>query len=107
MRYVALTACAGMLIVAASAFAAEQAAGTNAPGATSGSSAESSTTRSLSGSSSGPMGESQVKEKLQQEGFSGVTNLREESNGTWTGEATRGGQHVTIDVQPDGTINTK
>jgi len=52
------------------------------------------------------MDQQQVSQLLSQQGYTDITGLHQ--NGPdWVGEATKGGQTVTFDIDKDGTIHTK
>jgi hypothetical protein len=63
-------------------------------------------TRGLSGSSKG-LDESRARQVLQQQGFSDVTNLKEESDGTWMGKARKGGAEFNVDINQNGVVTTR
>jgi hypothetical protein len=62
--------------------------------------------RGLSGSSKA-LDESRARQLLQQQGFSDVTNLKEESDGTWMGRAKKGGAEFNVDINQNGVVTTK
>ena len=66
--------------------------------------AQTSTTSPSSGSTQ--MSEAQIKQKLQQEGYSNVT-LRREAQPEYTGTATKNGKTVHIEVEANGQVHER
>jgi opacity protein-like surface antigen len=64
------------------------------------------TARGLSGSSKS-LDENRARQILQQQGFSDVTNLKEESDGTWMGKARKGGAELNVDINQNGVVTTR
>jgi peptidase YpeB-like protein len=83
----------------------------SATGGTTGQSTDSAkppgTKAATSGTSSREMTDAQVKQKLEQDGYSRITELKEQSDGTWMGKAMRNGKEVTVDVDPSGMVTAK
>jgi hypothetical protein len=77
--------------------------GTNAPAATS-NGAATSPSRSLSGTSN--PNEAQIKQKLEQGGYSQI-QLHENATNQWNGTAMKNGRQVNIQVTPDGSVVEK
>jgi hypothetical protein len=104
MRNVILATAAIALIVGGSSFAMAQATGTT-PSTTA---TSPSTNQGTSGTSTGGMmSEAQVKQHLEQEGYTNITGLKEDSNGMWMGKAMHGGKEVTVDVDKSGKVTAK
>lgn len=78
------------------------AGGTNAPATSNG--AATSPSRSLSGTST--PGEAQIKQKLEQGGYSQI-QLHESATNQWNGTAMKNGRQVDIQVTPDGSVVEK
>ncbi len=67
----------------------------------------SSTTMPGSGSSAGAAGamtQATVKSKLEANGYSNVTNLKQDATGDWTAKATKGGKQIAVMVDSKGTV---
>ncbi len=60
----------------------------------------------LSGASTAPMDQSQVKQRLEQQGYSNVQGIHKDRDG-WTANAERNGQKVTVDLDNNGQVKTK
>jgi hypothetical protein len=69
--------------------------------------AASETPGAASGTSSRMMSESQIKQKLEKDGYTDVTGLKEEKDGKWMGKAMHNGKEVTVDVDQSGTVTAK
>jgi len=57
-----------------------------------------------SGTSSARISQSQAQKMLEQDGYSGVKNLRQSGDGGWSGNATANGKPVTVTVSPTGDV---
>jgi hypothetical protein len=79
------------------------AGGANAPAATTGGPATA-PSRGLSGTSS--PGEAQIKQKLENGGYSQI-QLHENATNQWSGTAMKNGRQVNIQVTPDGSVLEK
>ena len=79
------------------------AGGANAPAATTGGAATA-PSRGLSGTSS--PGEAQIKQKLENGGYSQI-QLHENATNQWNGTAMKNGRQVNIQVTPDGSMVEK
>jgi hypothetical protein len=95
----AMTAAAVLLLLGACA--SHRAANTPASNATSGSETAG------SGTSSAGLSASQAKNMLEQDGYAGVKNLRQNGDGGWTGNATANGKPVTVTVTPTGGVQAQ
>jgi periplasmic protein CpxP/Spy len=60
-----------------------------------------------SSGTSAPMTEAQVKQKLEKDGYTKVTGLKEEKDGTWMGKAMHEGKEVSVDVDQKGMVTAK
>lgn len=60
----------------------------------------------LSGTSTPPMDQAQVKQRLEQQGYSNVQGLHKDHNG-WTANAERNGQKVTVNLDASGQVKSK
>jgi len=80
----------------------------NATGGTTGQSTNTTTVPGTSNARSGAsaMSETQIKQKLQTEGYSNITGLRQEK-GTWVGKAKKDGKEITVDVDQSGRVMAK
>jgi hypothetical protein len=105
---------AAALLLGASSFALAQTSSTTTTPApttgagTTGTGMTGSTTKGASGSSM--MSESQVKQELERQGYSGI-KLHEDTatseKGDWTGTAMKGGKEVNIHVDPSGKVTQR
>jgi hypothetical protein len=77
--------------------------GANAPAATTGG-ATTAPSRSLSGTST--PSEAQIKQKLENGGYSQI-QLHENATNQWNGTAMKNGRQVNIQVTPDGSVVEK
>ena len=50
--------------------------------------------------------EGQAKSKIEEAGFSNVTELKKDDNGVWRGKASRGGSASAVSVDFQGNVNT-
>jgi periplasmic protein CpxP/Spy len=50
------------------------------------------------------MSMSSVKSKIEANGYSNVTNLKQDATGDWTAKATKGGKQVALSVDSKGTV---
>jgi hypothetical protein len=92
-------------LLAAASIANAQTTSPSAPSATTPPSGGSSTTMpGSSGAGAGAMSMSAVKSKIEANGYSNVTNLKQDSTGNWTANATKGGQQVAVSVDSKGTV---
>ena len=90
-------------LLAAAGVANAQTTTPSAPSATTPPS--SSTTMPGSGSASGgAMTQTSVKSKLENSGYSNVTNLKQDNAGNWTAKATKGGQQVAVSIDSKGMV---
>ncbi|HJT06640.1 MAG TPA: hypothetical protein VJ747_06930 [Stellaceae bacterium] len=94
----AMTAAAALLLLAACS--SHRASNAPSVGA-----APASAATAGSGSSAG-ISEARAKAMIEQDGYSGLKNLRQTGDGGWTGNATANGKPVTVMVAPDGSIRT-
>jgi len=102
----AMTAAAVLLLLgacanhrAAKAPAAGDAGAAPAAAATAGS--------GTSNSGSASISQSQAQKMLEQDGYSGVKNLRQSGDGGWSGNATANGKPVTVTVSPTGDVRAQ
>ncbi len=51
--------------------------------------------------------ESQAKTKIEQAGYTKVTDLKKDDNGVWRGKASKGGSTTAISVDFQGNVNPK
>lgn len=51
--------------------------------------------------------EGQAKSKIEDAGYSGVTELKKDDNGVWRGKATKGGSSQNVSVDFQGNVNPK
>jgi periplasmic protein CpxP/Spy len=65
------------------------------------------TKAATSGTSSPKMTDAQVKEKLEQDGYTKITDLKEQTDGTWMGKAMHNGKEVSVDVDQSGMVTAK
>ena len=52
----------------------------------------------------GAMSQSSVKSKIEASGYSNVTNLKQDSKGEWSAQATKGGKQIAVLVDSKGTV---
>jgi len=52
----------------------------------------------------GAMSQSSVKTKIEASGYSNVTNLKQDSAGQWTAQASKGGKQVAVMVDSKGAV---
>jgi hypothetical protein len=50
--------------------------------------------------------EGQAKSKIEEAGFSNVTELKKDDNGVWRGKASKGGSATAVSVDFQGNVNT-
>jgi hypothetical protein len=50
--------------------------------------------------------ESQAKSKIEEAGYSGVTDLKNDDNGVWRGTASKGGSSTNVSLDFQGNVNT-
>src|SRR3954462_867040 len=50
--------------------------------------------------------EGQAKSKIEEAGFSSVTELKKDDNGVWRGKASKGGAPTSVSVDFQGNVNT-
>jgi hypothetical protein len=50
--------------------------------------------------------EGQAKSKMEEAGFSGITDLKKDDNGVWRGMASKGGSSTKVSVDFQGNVNT-
>jgi len=93
-------------LLAAAGVANAQTTSPTAPSTTTPPSGGSSTTMPGGGASggAGAMTQTSVKSKLEANGYSNVTNLKQDNAGNWTGRATKGGQQVAVQVDARGMV---
>jgi opacity protein-like surface antigen len=48
--------------------------------------------------------EGQAKSKIEAAGYTGVTGLKKDDNGVWTGTATQGGKQVNVKLDFQGNV---
>ncbi|HKW53890.1 MAG TPA: PepSY domain-containing protein [Stellaceae bacterium] len=99
----AMTAAAVVLLLGACA--SHKAANTPSSGAATSSNATAGSGTSSSGSAS--ISQSQAQKMLEQDGYSGVKNLRQSGDGGWSGNATANGKPVTVTVSPTGDVRAQ
>lgn len=51
--------------------------------------------------------ESQAKSKIEEAGYTKVTDLKKDDNGVWRGKATKGGASTSVSVDFQGNVNPK
>jgi hypothetical protein len=49
--------------------------------------------------------EGQAKSKIEEAGYSGVSNLKKDDNGVWRGKASKGGSATNVSVDFQGNVN--
>ena len=59
-----------------------------------------------SGSSAG-ISQARAKAMVEQDGYSGVKNLRQTGDGGWSGNATANGKPVTVTISPTGDVRAQ
>ena len=91
-------------LLAAAGVANAQTTTPSAPSATTPPSGGSSTTMPGASGGGGAMSMSAVKSKIEASGYSNVTNLKQDSTGNWTANATKGGQQVAVSVDSKGMV---
>lgn len=62
--------------------------------------------QSLSGSSTAPADQAQVKQQLEKQGYSNVQGIHKDRDG-WKANAEKGGQKVTVDLDSSGQVKAK
>jgi hypothetical protein len=104
-----IAAAAAALVLGASAMATAQTSTTPSPSGTQ-ASPSATTGSSTAGSGSTTMSESDIKKRLEQQGYSDV-KLKDDASsaqkGDWTGTAMKGGKQVTIEVDGSGKVTEK
>jgi periplasmic protein CpxP/Spy len=60
-----------------------------------------------SGTSSPKMTDAQVTQKLEMDGYTKITNLKEQQDGTWMGKAMHNGKEVSVGVDQTGIVTAK
>ena len=60
-----------------------------------------------SGTSSPKMTDAQVTQKLEKDGYTKITGLKEQKDGTWIGKAMHNGKEVSVDVDQTGVVTAK
>jgi hypothetical protein len=50
--------------------------------------------------------EGQAKSKIEEAGFTNVTELKKDDNGVWRGQASKGGSATAVSVDFQGNVNT-
>ncbi len=50
--------------------------------------------------------EGQAKSKIEDAGFTGVSELKKDDNGVWRGKANKGGTATSVSVDFQGNVNT-
>jgi hypothetical protein len=53
------------------------------------------------------MTNAQVTQKLDMAGYTKITDLKEQEDGTWMGKAMHDGKAVSVDVDQTGTVTAK
>ena len=66
-----------------------------------------STKAATSGTSSPKMTDSQVAQKLEKDGYTKITGLKEEKDGTWMGKAMHNGKEVSVNVDQTRVVTAK
>jgi opacity protein-like surface antigen len=51
--------------------------------------------------------EGQAKSKIEEAGYTGLTELKKDDNGVWRGKATKGGSSQDVSVDFQGNVNPK
>ncbi len=51
--------------------------------------------------------EGQAKSKIEQAGYTQVSNLKKDDNGVWRGKASKGGSATSVSVDFEGNVNPK
>jgi hypothetical protein len=51
--------------------------------------------------------EGQAKTKIEQAGYTKVSDLKKDDNGVWRGKASKGGSSVSVSVDFEGNVNPK
>jgi hypothetical protein len=51
--------------------------------------------------------EGQAKSKIEQAGYTKVSDLKKDDNGVWRGKASKGGSSVSVSVDFEGNVNPK
>jgi len=59
-----------------------------------------------SGTSAQVTDQAQVKQQLEQQGYTNVQNIRKDRTG-WTAKAKKGGQQVTVNIDSNGQVKTR
>lgn len=59
------------------------------------------------GSGSSTISEAQARRIIEQDGYAGVTTLRQDGAGGWTGSGTANGKPVTITVTSSGSVKAQ
>ena len=52
----------------------------------------------------GAISQTSVKSKIEASGYSNVTNLKQDSTGHWTAQATKGGKQIAVMVDEKGAV---
>ena len=50
--------------------------------------------------------EGQAKSKIEEAGYTGITDLKKDDNGVWRGMASKGGASTNVSVDFQGNVNT-
>ena len=50
--------------------------------------------------------EGQAKSKIEEAGYTGITDLKKDDNGVWRGKASKGGSSADVSVDFQGNVNT-
>jgi hypothetical protein len=53
------------------------------------------------------MTDAQVTQKLEKDGYTKITGLKEQKDGTWMGKAMHNGKEVSVDVDQTGVVTAK
>src|ERR1700716_4452687 len=51
--------------------------------------------------------EGQAKSKIEEAGYTKVTDLKKDDNGVWRGKASKGGSYTSVSVDFEGNVNPK
>jgi hypothetical protein len=51
--------------------------------------------------------ESQARSKIEEAGYSKVTDLKKDDNGVWRGKASKGGSSTSVSLDFEGNVNLK
>ncbi len=104
MKRAILLACAGL--IAATAASAQTPSAKPGPGNNAvNSPGQNNTNAPVAGRNS--FTEGQAKSKIEQAGYTKVTDLKKDDNGVWRGKASKGGSSTSVSVDFEGNVNPK